>query len=30
VETIFDRMLAKRGKRGWVRDQVMAGASDAR
>lgn len=30
METIFDRMLAKRGKRGWVRDQVMAGASDAR
>jgi hypothetical protein len=30
VETIFDRMLAKRGKRGWVRDQVMAGARDAR
>lgn len=30
METIFDRMLAERGKRGWVRDQVMAGASDAR
>ena len=26
METIFDRMLAERGKRGWVRDQVMAGA----
>lgn len=30
METIFDRMLAERGKRGWVRDQVMAGARDAR
>jgi hypothetical protein len=30
VETIFDRMIAERGRRLYIRDQVLAGAADAR